>query len=99
MSAAPEVTVLRSADVRARQLVGPRLLLASDGVWDLWTFDEVAGQLKELSTSASAGGSGASLRDFAQRLCEQTRSKGEEYFGEAADNLTGVLVDLSVCLL
>ena len=42
---------------------------------------------------------GLSLRGFAQRLCEATRAKGEEYFEESADNLTGVIFDLGAYLL
>ena len=30
----------------------------------------------------------------ASEFCEATREKGEEFFGEGADNLTGVLPDL-----
>ena len=42
---------------------------------------------------------GLSLRGFAPRLCEATRAKGEEYFEESADNLTGVIFDLGAYLL
>lgn len=28
-------------------------------------------------------------------FCEVTRSQGEDYFGETADNLTAVIVDLT----
>ena len=46
---------------------------------------------------ASAGPcSSAALAALATRFCEETRAKGSCYFGEGADNLTAVLVDLSV---
>ena len=38
---------------------------------------------------------GDALEARATRLCADTRAKGCEYFDEKADNLTGVLVDLS----
>lgn len=28
-------------------------------------------------------------------FCEATRVQGEDFFGESADNLTGILIDLS----
>ena len=65
------------------------LLLASDGVWDLYGFDEVASAL--LPSWAAMPTDLAAAAEF----CEATRAKGNEYFGEAADNLTGVLVDLA----
>jgi hypothetical protein len=39
--------------------------------------------------------SGGTLSDACARLCEETRSKGEEYFGEGADNLSAVVVELA----
>ena len=77
-----------AAALRARGLSAPTLVIASDGLWDLWTFGEVASQLQE----AQVGGE--SLGAFAEALCERTRAKGDDYFGEAADNLTAVLVGL-----
>jgi serine/threonine protein phosphatase PrpC len=36
----PELRTLTAPELRERRLDGPRLILASDGVWDLWTFEE-----------------------------------------------------------
>jgi hypothetical protein len=45
---------------------------------------------------ASGGAHGtATLADACVALCEETRSKGEEYFGEGADNLTALVVELA----
>ncbi len=63
------------------------LLLASDGVWDLWKYDEVADLVLPRTPRMPLSVAGA--------LCELTRAKGDDYFGEAADNLTGILIDLS----
>ena len=63
------------------------LLVASDGVWDLWRYEQVAELLVPKAARA--------LLSVAGAFCELTRAQGEEYFGESADNLTGVLVDLS----
>ena len=82
---------VRSVDLDA--LVGergwraPRLLLASDGVWDLYEYAELARRV--------CGGDDADLlQALGAAVCEETRARGAEYFDEAADNLTGVLVAL-----
>ena len=94
----PETRVLTFASLRDRGVPRPRLLLASDGVWDLWTFDEVASKLWDHESQAESqpggGDGGLRLQQFATRLCDETRAKGEDYFGEGADNLTAVLLDL-----
>ena len=91
VTAAPEVRTIPLAQVR---LSHPALLLASDGVWDIWDYDEVAAQL----VPATGLGSLDAMRERAARFCEATRATGFKYFGERADNLTGVLVNLSeVC--
>ena len=91
-SCEPELRLHRISELRARALVRPRIVLASDGVWDLWTFEEVHEQLE------GAERVGGGLRAAAPALCEATRSKGAEYFDEGADNLTGILVDLGAYL-
>ena len=53
------------------------LIIASDGVWDLWGFDQVA---EELISPDNADPSLMATRcaDF----CEKTRAKGCHYFDE-----------------
>ena len=50
---------------------------------------------------ASFGGRAAREKEMAGQcvlFCEETKATGEKYFGESADNLTGVLIDLrEVC--
>lgn len=85
----PETRVLPIDRIAQRKWREPLLMLASDGVWDLWGFDEVAEQL------ISPDNSDPSLMALrAADFCEKTRAKGCHYFDEAADNLTGVLVHL-----
>jgi len=65
------------------------MCIASDGVWDHWTFDQA---MEELRPQPGADGlqppGSAMVHDF----FENTRIKGEEAFGNSADNLTGVVV-------
>ena len=79
-------TVDLDALVSERGWRAPRLLLASDGVWDLFEYDELARRV--------CGGDDADLQALGAAVCEETRARGAEYFDEAADNLTGVLVAL-----
>lgn len=85
----PEVLVL---DLREEQPADPAdggcvLLLASDGVWDHWTFEAAMGMLVDPRT-------GRTDRARAEAMMEETRAKGEEVFGSTADNLTSIAVVL-----
>ena len=72
----------------------PHLYLGSDGVFDLWEFDEVSAFLVPPAKAGAADASGAELEALASSLIERTRDKGERFYGESADNLTGILVQL-----
>lgn len=63
------------------------LLLATDGVWDHWTFEAAMGLLVDTRT-------GRTDRARAEAMMEETRAKGEEVFGATADNLTAITVVL-----
>jgi len=84
----PELRVLESADLLELPFHRPHLLLASDGVWDLWAFNDVAAALLPTDEAIIDEESIAAF-------CEATRAQGADYFDESADNLTGILVDLS----
>jgi serine/threonine protein phosphatase PrpC len=77
------------------------LLLASDGIWDLWEYKDVAEAILKAEEPTAGDTKGAAAMGdprLASRLgafCERTRAMGESYFGECADNLTGVLIGLS----
>ena len=63
------------------------LLVASDGVWDMWQYDEVVDAL--LPTTAD--GPEPEPLVLGGAFAEATRARSAEYFEESADNLTGVL--------
>eukprot|EP00306_Pavlova_sp_CCMP459_P000984 CAMPEP_0185179072 /NCGR_PEP_ID=MMETSP1139-20130426/31827_1 /TAXON_ID=298111 /ORGANISM="Pavlova sp., Strain CCMP459" /LENGTH=672 /DNA_ID=CAMNT_0027744907 /DNA_START=152 /DNA_END=2171 /DNA_ORIENTATION=- len=83
----PEVVVLDLKDVQPASPKdgGSVLLIASDGVWDHWTFEAAMTMLINPRT-------GRTDRDRAMRMFEETRAKGEEVFGDTADNLTAIAV-------
>ena len=65
------------------------LVLASDGVWDHWAFDDAIARL--LTEGAGTAGAQVTSEAIVNGFFENTRIKGEEAFGEGADNLTGVV--------
>jgi len=68
------------------------LILASDGVWDHWSFDESMTEL--VVEGGGMGGSAPTTKQKVMAFFEQTRLKGEEAFGDGADNLTGIVAIL-----
>ena len=68
------------------------LIVASDGVWDHWEFSESMDALCD-PDAAGKPDAGKPLTDKRRVLdfFEETRAKGEEAFGDGADNLTGVV--------
>ena len=72
-----------------------RTYLASDGVWDLWEYDEVSEKLVPPGRSPSEmDAASGEIEARAAALIEETRARGNNFYGENADNLTGVLVKL-----
>jgi serine/threonine protein phosphatase PrpC len=70
---------------------GAVLCVASDGVWDLWAFEEAMAEL----TAALALEDGPTQQRHVLDFFEASRAKGAESFGDHADNLTGVVALLS----
>ena len=64
------------------------LIIASDGVWDHWAFDESMGALCDLEAPP---GQPLTTRQRILDFFEETRAKGEDAFGDGADNLTGIV--------
>ena len=67
------------------------LCVATDGVWDLWAFDEAMAEVAPALTLPDSAARQRRVLDF----FEASRAKGEAQFGERADNLTGVVALLS----
>lgn len=63
------------------------LILASDGIWDLWEYEDV---FKSVAYPPE-GGEQQSL-DAAQTFFARSVSRGEQMFDEKADNMTAVVV-------
>ena len=68
------------------------IYLGSDGVWDLWGFDEFANRLLPPTASPPLDAKAMGARHDA--VLEETRSIGLKWYGERADNLTGVWLEL-----
>ncbi len=85
----PEV-VLRDVAQVCAEAPGALLVVASDGVWDHWSFESAMEAL--VSPAASTGGAPLTDRPRVMDFFEETRCRGEEAFGDHADNLTGVVL-------
>ena len=72
----PELRAMKLGSV-GKSCCLPLLLLASDGIWDIWDFDEVSERLV-----APARQTREQLEQRAAAFFEETRSKGCDYFGE-----------------
>ena len=70
----------------AEQLGHVTLIIASDGLWDLWPYKDALMYHLGRPPPTDSGGVLAPLLE----LVEATRSQGEEIFGESADNITVV---------
>uniref|UniRef100_A0A7S3AX32 PPM-type phosphatase domain-containing protein n=1 Tax=Haptolina ericina TaxID=156174 RepID=A0A7S3AX32_9EUKA len=90
----PEMRVLPLTFLSKRNIKSPLLLLASDGVWDIFDFDEVCEHLVPQPDARQV----PPLETRASKFFEATRARGAYFFDEKADNLTGILLDLSVVM-
>ena len=93
VSHAPDVRTFALADLLAGADSGGVAALCSDGVWDLMDEREV-GEVLWPAEAAADGSAWQRIEGRAATLCEAARARGSEWFGESADNLTGVLIDL-----
>jgi len=80
----PEVQVIDLEQV-CGSLRCPVLCLGSDGIWDLWTYDEVFQQLV-------TDGPPSARRERALHFMRANEQKGADEFGDSADNMTGIFV-------
>jgi len=62
--------------------------VASDGVWDLWRFEEAMEELLAVHQIPRLDAKRRHVIDF----FEATRMKGADFFGESQDNLTGIVI-------
>ena len=107
----PEVATLPLRMIDASKHAEPHLYLASDGIWDLWDFDEVAETWcrptrpeaveEEEEEEAQRGKNGnnlqmalAEVEKLANGLIDSTQQRGNNFYGESADNLTWLLTTI-----
>ena len=83
----PAVSCIDLFDVQS-ELSRVTLLLASDGLWDLWGYQEC---LEHVFASPPPTAT-AQVKEACRDLIETTRARGEEIFGESADNITAIMV-------
>ncbi|KDO21277.1 hypothetical protein SPRG_13576 [Saprolegnia parasitica CBS 223.65] len=69
------------------------IVLATDGVWDVWHYDELAQFVLQTKDEGDAPEIDAKAR--ARRLLQENLAKAHTIFGDQADNMTAVLCYLS----
>ena len=90
----PAVSCIDLAEVAA-QLERVTLLIGSDGLWDLWQYKEALAyplRAPPPFEGDEAADSGSAMLAPLAELVEDTRERGEELFGESADNITALVV-------
>ena len=83
----PAVSCIDLFDVQS-ELRRVTLVLASDGLWDLWGYQECLEHVFAQPPPTST----AQVKAACKELIETTRVRGEEIFGESADNITTIVV-------
>ena len=66
------------------------LILASDGIWDLWPFEDAFEAIMRPSASR-----GKSTTERADSFFKDSLQVGADTFGDDADNMTGIVVYFS----
>ncbi|EQC40250.1 hypothetical protein SDRG_02896 [Saprolegnia diclina VS20] len=70
------------------------IVLATDGVWDVWQYDELA-QFVLSTKNESDASPEVDAKARARRLLQENLAKAHTIFGDQADNMTAVLCYLS----
>ena len=83
----PEVVRHRMSDLMGESQHAV-LCVASDGVWDMWTFERAMEEVVDAMAVAEPD----EQRKQVMTFFETSKRKGEETFGDSADNLTGIVV-------
>ena len=78
----PEVISVDLAE-QCAELENLTLILASDGIWDLWEYEDV---FQAISAPPTAAGQST---DRAKAFFEKSVTRGAEMFEDTADNMTG----------
>ena len=87
----PEVISVDLHEVGA-ELCDLTLILASDGIWDLWLFEEA---FDAIMRPAGPGPSRTQPGEEVDTFFQESLKRGVDTFGDDADNMTGIVVYFS----
>lgn len=92
---APGMSAAAAARGGCKSLVShpTAIVLASDGIWDNWKFEEVAAFALQPERLARVGASGTALAATAELMAENL-DRGHANFGSSADNMTALTLYL-----
>ena len=74
---------------RCAELENLTLILCSDGIWDLWEYEDV---FQGIASPPTADGQSI---DAAKAFFDKSVDRGAEMFEDTADNMTGIVVYLN----
>jgi len=88
----PSVSCIDLFDL-VSQLSQVTVILASDGLWDIWAYKDVLKDpLKATAPDGRAPLSAQRVQDSLSSLVEETRQETAEMFGDSADNITAICI-------
>lgn len=92
---APAMAAAAAARGGSKALVShpTAIVLASDGIWDNWKFEEVAAFALQPERLARVGATGSALSATAELMAENLE-RGHANFGSSADNMTALTLYL-----
>jgi serine/threonine protein phosphatase PrpC len=67
------------------------LLVASDGLWDCWKYEDIAKKMLEIGTSIDSGS-----QSFAKRIIRENDIIAKRLFGNNSDNATAIVVTRNI---
>ena len=84
----PEVQCVDLEEITASNTEPIHLLVASDGVWDCWKYEDIAKKMVEIGTSVDEQSS-------AERLIRENDIIAKQLFGNNSDNTTAIVVTIT----
>lgn len=90
-----DLTALLQPSDDASQVPLVSILLSTDGVWDNWTYEDVATFVLDGTCTAAAFQDSNGARRVLQSFMQRNAAFARRNFGNQADNATGILLYIS----
>ena len=94
-SEAKKDSVFSAETVEAMGYTSLCLVLATDGVWDNWLYEDVNRFVMDASCVSAVAGSTEGARRVTMSFMQRNSAYGKRNFGSQADNATGIVMYIS----